>query len=86
MDGLSLVKQPLDTRYGDQTINELNNDKDYLIALPYNFLNGQRLGLTLQNYDIVDQAFLMPMLKEYLTNNMNLDLDGLLDSFRFEIL
>ena len=66
-------------------INELENNKKYTVALPYKALNGGRMGIVFKNYKIVGEDYLVPLLKDYLCKNKNLDIDAQLDDLKFNI-
>jgi hypothetical protein len=85
IDGICLIKNPTATGAESLAINELGGETIYTVAFSEKCLNGQRMGLVLQDYDIVDQKYLMPMLKEYLISNSESNVDGQLDSLKFNI-
>ena len=85
IEGASLLKNVVGTEEKVLALSELVDDTIYTAALPEKCLNGERIGLVLQNYDIVDQKYLMPMLKEYLISNSELDIDSQLDGLKFNI-
>ena len=85
IDGIGLVKNPMATGEESLAINELRDETVYTVAFSEKCLNGQRMGLVLQDYDIVDQKYLMPILKEFLKSNSELNIDGQLDNLRFKI-
>jgi hypothetical protein len=85
IDGVSLLKGATGAEEKVLAINELVNDAVYTVALPERCLNGQRIGLVFQNYDIVEQTYLMPMLKEYLESNSEINIDDQLDRLKFRI-
>jgi len=83
--GVSLPKSPTDAGKRLLSINELANDTVYTAALPEKCLNGQRLGVVVQSYDIIDQKYFIPMLKEYLESNSEMNIDDQLDSLKLAI-
>lgn len=85
VDGISLVRNPLDAGEKVLAINELVDGAIYTVALPEKCINGQRMGLLLQDYQIVDQVYLVPILEDYLTRNVKADIDAQLDSLKFNI-
>jgi hypothetical protein len=85
IDGASLIKGPADAGGRTLVISELSEEATYTVALPEKCLNGQRMGLVLENYRIVGQAYLVPTLGEYLDSNKDMDLDAQLDSLKFRI-
>jgi hypothetical protein len=85
IDGICLANNPTATRTESLAINDLEDKTIYTVAFPEKCLNGQRMGLVLQDYDIMDQKYLMPMLEEYLLCNSELDIDSQLDSLKFDI-
>jgi len=85
IEGASLLKNVAGAEEKVLALSELVDDTIYTAALPEKCLNGERIGLVLQDYDIVDQKYLMPMLKEYLISNSELDIDSQLDGLKFNI-
>jgi hypothetical protein len=86
IDGISLVKSTPDVGEKVLAIDELVDDITYTVALPERCINGQRVGLVLQDYQIVGQAYLVPVLGEYLSKSVNTDIDTQLDSLKYNIL
>jgi len=85
IDGICLAKKPMAARTESLVINELGDETIYTVAFSEKCLNGQRIGLVIQDYDIVDQKYLMPMLEKYLLCNSELDIDSQLDSLKLDI-
>jgi hypothetical protein len=85
IDGLSLTGQQEFDEDKILTINELKSDQLYTLAIRDKNLNGERLGLHFDNYDITGQTFLLPLLKEYFSSNTCTDIDARLDSLKFRI-
>lgn len=85
IDGLRYVELERDSKQTSLSVNELESDKKYTAALPYKLINGQRIGIVLKDYEIIGEGFLVPLLKSYLCKNGSLDLDGQLDSMRFNM-
>lgn len=83
IDGASVVKQPDDSDI--ICINELENDRFYTVAFPYKAVNGERMGVVMQNYRLEDEGFLVVLIKQYLEENKNLDLDAELDGMQLNI-
>jgi hypothetical protein len=83
IDGASLVKQPS----GSDVIcfNELEPDKFYTVAFPYKAVNGKRMGMVMDNYQLEGEGFLVVLLKEYLEENINFNLDAELDGMQLNI-
>ena len=85
VEGIKLISDPANSDEGTLTINELADDAVYTVVLPEKCLNGGRMGLVLQDYQIKDQDYLMPILKEFLENNVNADIDTQLDNLKFNV-
>lgn len=85
IDGIVMVRNPLDDGANVIAISELVDSAVYTVALPEKCINGERIGLVLQDYQIVDQAYLVPILKEYLGKNVNADIDAQLDSLKLSL-
>jgi hypothetical protein len=85
IEGASLLKNVAGTEEKVLALSELVDETIYTAALPEKCLNGERIGLVLQDYDIVDQKYFMPLLKKYLISNSELDIDNQLDDLTFNI-
>ena len=85
IDGIVMVRNPLDENARVLAINELVDTAVYTVALPEKCINGQRIGLVLKDYRIVDQAHLVPVLRDYLAKNKDADIDVQLDKFNFTV-
>jgi hypothetical protein len=85
IEGIDFVKTP--SRGGEKAlvISELVDDKIYTAALPEKCLNGQRMGVVLDDYTIIDQTYLLPVLREYLESRAGINLDDQLSSLRFKM-
>jgi hypothetical protein len=85
IDGVSLIKNPADDGEKILEINELIHDKIYTVALPEKCINGERIGLVFQDYNIVNQMYLVPILKEHLKTDSKANIDKELDSLKLAI-
>jgi hypothetical protein len=85
IDGVVVVRNPLNKGANAIAINELVDSAVYTVALPEKCINGQRIGLVLQDYQIVDQAHLTPILRDYLAKNEDGDIDSQLDNLKFSV-
>lgn len=85
IDGISMVKQNTMTPEATLSFAELIDNKRYAAVFPYKCLNGQRLGLALDDYEILDQDFLISLLKEYFKNPQNQNIDKQLDNIKLNI-
>jgi hypothetical protein len=85
IDGICLIKNPMATGAESLAINELGDETIYTVAFSEKCLNGQRMGLVIQNYDIIDQKYFMPILEEFLKSNSELNIDDQLDSLKFNM-
>ncbi len=74
IDGVSLVKQSAGSNV--ICINELEVDRLYAVALPYKAVNGNRMGMLMKNYRLEGQGFAVILMKEYLKENNDIDLDS----------
>ena len=83
IDGASIAKQPA----GSKTIciKELENDRFYTVAFPYKAVNGERMGIVMKNYRLEDQGFAVVLMRDYLKENNDIDLDAELDSMQLNI-
>jgi hypothetical protein len=83
--GVNFVKPENDHEETALVVNELENNKKYTIALPYKAINGERMGILLEDYKITGEGYLVLLLKDYLYKNQNLDIDAQLDNLKFNI-
>jgi hypothetical protein len=83
IDGASLVKQPAASNV--ICINELEPDKFYTVAFPYKAVNGERMGVVMQNYRLESEGFLVTLLRDYFKQNKDIDLDAELDGMQLNI-
>lgn len=84
VDGISLATGNADgTTLG---INELENDKQYTVACPDNLVNGERVGVILEDYEIVGEGHLFVLLRDYFSKKGSLEIDALLDRLRVNVL
>lgn len=85
VDGVSLVTREED--FGGQVlaIGDLENEKKYTVALPYQVINGNRMGMAVEDYEIIGDGWLVPLLKDYLCENRSLDIDAQLDCHRSDV-
>lgn len=86
IDGVSFIKQP-----GNSDvifIKELDSERHYTLAVPYNvpykFVYDDKFK-KVKNYRLEGQEFLVVLLRDYLKENANLDLDAELDGMRLNI-
>ncbi|MHC4862919.1 MAG: 5'-nucleotidase C-terminal domain-containing protein [Planctomycetota bacterium] len=82
IDGISFAKLRQDSNEKMLGINDLENSRDYTVALPHQLLNGQRLGI-IKDYEIVGEGYLVPLLADSLCKNKGIDIDAKLDSVEF---
>lgn len=82
IDGLSRFKSQKDSEDKILVLNELKDEKRYTIALPYKAINGQRMGVLLENYEIAGEGFLFSLLKDYFCEKNRLDIDAELDCLK----
>ena len=85
IDGVSLLQEPSGTEKHVLTINEIEDDPVYIAAMPEKCLNGKRLGMVLENYDIIDQVYLIPILKQYIESNSEINIDDQLNSLTLKL-
>jgi len=80
-EGISYSRQKDD---GSSILNvaDIELDKQYTIACPYHLILWDNLGLTLKDYQLLDDGNLVPILKEYLRNNYDKNLDTALDGMK----
>jgi hypothetical protein len=82
IDGISLVNQ---TTSNILCIDKLDNEKLYTIAFPYKALNGRNIGMVMKNYHLEHDGFLILLLNEYLSKNINIDIDAEIDNVQLNI-
>ncbi len=85
IEGVQLVKSLPNSDVSSMGIGDLISDKTYTVALPEKCLNGQRIGMELRNYNIVGDEYVVPLLKEYFSNNKSVNIDAQLDSIKPKI-
>jgi hypothetical protein len=84
IDGIIFSK----TEHGTErmvSINELENNRKYTVALPSRAIKGETMGMTLKDYEIVGDIFLISLLKDYFRDKKNLDVDAQLDSLSLNV-
>ncbi len=79
IDGLGLSSHSADSKDKVLTVNEIKDEQNYTVALRDEILSGQRPGPVPDNYKIVDQDYVVPLFKKYLSNNAGLNIDAELD-------
>jgi hypothetical protein len=84
LDGMAFVRQP-GTQTKNRSIDELENDKQYTVACPESVISGKGVGTVLEDYEIVGECYLALLLKDYLLENANLDIDAELESIKLNI-
>ena len=85
IDGISLVKPNEQANKDALEISELIDDKTYTVAFNYEAFSQQGIGLTLTDYKIVGQGYLVLLLNDYLRKNKEINLDDELDSTKLNI-
>ncbi len=85
VDGVSLVMQEEDCGGNVLAIGDLENEKKYTVALPCEVINGNRMGMAVEDYEIIGDGWLVPLLKDYLCENRSLDMDVQLDCHRLDV-
>ena len=83
IEGMSLAKQSAGSNV--ICINDLEVDRLYTAILPYKAVNGERMGMSINNYSLVDDGFLVVLLKEYLAGNTDIDLDAEIGKMQLNI-
>jgi hypothetical protein len=58
----------------------LESGRNYTVAVYYKLINGQRMGITLKDYKITGEGYLVPLLCDYLFKNKYMDIDAKLNS------
>lgn len=79
VDGINFSKKGQDNKNA-VSINELENDRKYTVAIPSGFVKGETMGVLLKDYKIAGDSYLISLLKDYLCKKNNLDVDTQLDS------
>jgi len=85
VDGVSLVTQEEDCGGQVLAIGDLENEKKYKVALPCEVINGNRMGMAVEDYEIIGDGWLVPLLKDYLCENRSLDIDAQLDCHSLDV-
>ena len=85
IDGISVFQKSAGTEKKLLTIDKLANDVTYTVAMPEKCLNGNRLGIVLDDYEIIGQSYLLPVLREYLESHTDINLDDQLGSLKFKM-
>lgn len=85
IEGIRLVKSKNDSEGDSLGISEIKKEQDYTVAFPYRCINGQRLGLVLKDYDIIDQKYLFPLLTNYFDDPQNHNLDEQISQIKLNI-
>ena len=85
VDGVSLVTQEEDCGGQVLAIGDLENEKKYTVALPCEVINGNRMGMAVEDYEIIGECWLVPLLKDYLCANRSLNIDAQLDCYRLDV-
>jgi len=85
IDGASVFTEPASNNENSLNLGNIVSDKLYTVALPHKCIRGDRMGVIVKDYEIIDQDFFIPMLDEYLTevSSKNIDLD--LSSFKLSM-
>ena len=85
VEGVSLTKTQKEGGGNVLALGELGNDGKYTVALHYKLINGERIGMALKDYEILEEGWVVPLLKSYLCRIKNLDMDAQLDSLRLNM-
>jgi len=87
IDGVSMMmgQQSYDTKSNDICVSELDNEKKYTICLHHKAVSGNKLGVFIDNYSLVDEGFLVVLLKEYLLEEKMTDINDELDVMQLNI-
>jgi pimeloyl-ACP methyl ester carboxylesterase len=83
LDGVSLVGvEQKDSQDDRLAIGDIEDNKKYTVAFPERIVSRLRTGM---DYVIVGEAYLVPLLKNYLLRSEGSDVDAELDSFKLTI-
>jgi hypothetical protein len=82
LDGVSLVGAEQDSEGASLAIGDIEDDKKYTVAFPERIVSRLRTGM---DYVIVGEAYLVPLLKNYLLRSESCDVDAELDSLKLTI-
>ncbi len=77
VDGVSFGGEG-NTEEGALSMNNICDTADYSLVLPEDIINGQRAGIAIENYEIVDDGWLVLLVKDFLCANQALGLDALM--------
>ena len=73
--GLGRISSPSVRTKNELLIGELAEDRLYTAVLPARCLSGNRLGVSIIDYEILGQAYLLPILKAHFMSNSNMEID-----------
>lgn len=82
VEGVSLSKFPANMNDSILAINDIEDDTLYSVVLPERCLNGTRLGVLVENYKIIGNYHLLPLLKDYFNKNNNINMNTQLDNIK----
>jgi len=81
VDGISFGGDD-DVEDGVLSMNSINDTADYTLVVPENVINGQRAGIAIENYEIVDDGRLVLLVRDFLFANKALGLDALMQTIK----
>ena len=81
VDGAGVIDLPRNNQGNIITLKDINNDEFYTLAIPEKCIDDGRVGVIMKEYEIVDDSHLLPMLREYLTQEMTSGVDQQLDDY-----
>jgi hypothetical protein len=85
IEGVRLLGQKTSGHEKTLAISDLKDDKMYVAAMPEKCLNGNRLGVVLKDYEIINQTYLIPLLREWLESNSRVNIDSQLEASKLRI-
>lgn len=86
IEGVEFIKTNKNSDDKSISIDQIKNDKFYTVACSHRIINGKRMGMVLRDYEIVGDKYLILLLKDYICENRDLDIDKELNDLKFNVL
>jgi hypothetical protein len=67
---------------GKLALADIEDEKNYTLACPYKILNGERIGTLVQDYKIVADGYLIELLRDYLLEENDKNIDSQLEAVK----
>ena len=82
IDGISTVKVEENSIGNEIYFNDLENEKEYMLAISHNTISSKKIGDIIKSYKILDDGYLVLLLKDYLCYRDIKNLDDELDNIK----